>query len=207
MATTTKLTTPRRRSVALPSPRSRRSKAPLATLAPHSTIGRRRPTKKQLVIVSSLTLLLVGGVISGVLLSRAGTRQAPPHDAAGALEYQAVLPAGKDISQLGGWKQLSPPGGETVVAYTDAIDGTQISVTQQSLPQSFQNNADEQVAELAKKFNATDKLTAGNAILYVGTSTKGPQSVILTKNNLLITIKSQEKIADASWIKYVTSLH
>lgn len=207
MATTTKLTTPRRRSVALPAPRSHRPKTPLATLAPHVSRTSRRLTKKQTIITSGLAILLVAGVLTGVILSHTSTKSNPPSDAAGALEYQAVLPAGKDISQLGGWKRLSPPGGETVVAYNDAIDGIEVSVTQQALPSSFQNNADEQVAELAKKFNATDKLTAGNAILYVGTSTKGPQSVILTKNNLLITIKSQAKIADASWIKYVTSLH
>lgn len=195
----------------MPSPRSRRPKVPLVAIKQspvHPRLASRRLGKKQLIIVSGFALLVAGGATAWFVGPHIiGGKSAISSDAAGSLEYQAVLPTGKTISQLGGWKRLSPPGGETVIAYSDTLDNIAISITQQQLPQSFQHNADEQVGELAKKFNATTKLTADNGVLYVGTSTKGPQSVILTKNNLLITIKSQEKINDASWIRYVSSLH
>lgn len=123
------------------------------------------------------------------------------------LEYQTLLPSGKSISELGGWKRVSPQGKDPVYAYTDSIDGVTISVSQQPLPQSFLSNTESELAELAKKFNATTEIDAGSTKVYVGISAKGPQSAILTKNSLLIMIKSQKKIDDKSWAKYVESLN
>lgn len=123
------------------------------------------------------------------------------------LEYQTVLPSGKSIDSLGGWKRVSPSGSEPVYAYVDSINGIPVSVSQQPLPDSFKNDVDGQVAELAKKFNATTKLDASGIAIYLGTSAKGPQSVILTKNGLLILIKSQEKVDDTAWTDYAKSLN
>jgi hypothetical protein len=118
-----------------------------------------------------------------------------------------VLPKGKDISELGGWKRVSPPNTDPVFAYNDAIDGVPISVTQQPLPQSFKNDAVNQTAEVAKKFNATNKIDAGTIDVYVGTSAKGPQSVIFTKGKLLVLIKSEKKVKDTSWAAYAQALN
>ncbi len=123
------------------------------------------------------------------------------------LEYQTVLPANKSITELGGWKRVSPPTGDPVYAYTDKIDGISVSISQQPLPKSFTDDLDTQLAELAKKFSATTKIDANGATVYVGTSAKGPQSAILSKNGLLILIKSTDKISDAAWAKYAKSLN
>jgi uncharacterized protein YbaA (DUF1428 family) len=121
--------------------------------------------------------------------------------------YQTVLPKSKSISQLGGWKRISPPGKDPVFAFADTIDGIPVSVSQQPLPASFKGDAVNQTAEVAKKFNATDKIEAGGIDVYVGTSIKGPQSVIFTKDNLLVFIKSEKKIKDTSWAAYAHSLN
>lgn len=124
------------------------------------------------------------------------------------LEYQTVLPESKSITQLGGWKRVSPPDSEPVYAYSDKIGDTSISVSQQPLPESFKKDGiDSEVADLAKKFNATTTFDADTTTAYIGTSAKGPQSVIFTKNSLLILIKSQAKIDEPSWIRYVKSLN
>ena len=122
------------------------------------------------------------------------------------LEYQTVLPEGKSISDLGGWRRISPSESDPVYAYLDTLENISISVSQQPLPKSFKGSADDQIAELAKKFNATSKIDAGSTKVYIGTSAKGPQSAIFTKNSLLILIKSQQKINDKAWIKYIASL-
>lgn len=123
------------------------------------------------------------------------------------LEYQTVLPAGKSIKDLGGWKRVSPTTNDPVYAYTDTIGAATINVSEQPLPASFVGDTDDQVAELAKKFNATTKIEAGTVKVYIGSSARGPQSVIFTKNSLLILIKSQVKIDDTEWAKYVKSLN
>lgn len=124
----------------------------------------------------------------------------------GKPDYETVLPAGKSIRELGGWKRVSPPEKEPVFAYADVIDGVSVSVSQQPLPASFKRDTDNQVAELAKKFNATHKIDGNDSSIYVGTSAKGPQSVIFTKGDVLVLIKSQKKINDTAWTAYAQSL-
>lgn len=123
-----------------------------------------------------------------------------------APDFQAVLPGSKDIAKLGGWQRVSPPDSEPVYAFADRIDDVSISVSQQRLPEQSGSNPSSQVADIAHKFNATTKLDSDGTAVYIGTSAKGPQSVILTKNNLLILIKSQQKIDDKSWVEYVKTL-
>jgi len=151
-----------------------------------------------------VALVVVGCLVAGVLLRNASANS--DTDVKKPI-YQTVLPKGKTIDELGGWKRVSPPKNAPVFAYTDAIDGVPISVSEQPLPQSFKNDTANQVADLAKKFNATDKIDAGSLDIYVGTSAKGPQSVIFAKNNLLVLIKSEKKVSDTSWAKYAGLLN
>lgn len=151
-----------------------------------------------------IALVVVGCLVAGVLLRNASVNS--DTDVKKPI-YQTVLPKGKTIDELGGWKRVSPPKNDPVFAYTDTIDGVPISVSEQPLPQSFKNNTADQVADLAKKFNATDKIDASSLDVYIGTSAKGPQSVIFAKNNLLVLIKSAKKISDTSWAKYAGLLN
>lgn len=121
-------------------------------------------------------------------------------------DYQTVLPRGESASEFGGWKRVSPPQNDPVFAYADNIDGVAISVSEQPLPDAFKGDVDSKMSDLAAKFNATDKLTADDTVVYVGTSVKGPQSTLFTMKNVLVMIKSQKKIADTSWTDYVKSL-
>lgn len=120
--------------------------------------------------------------------------------------FRPVLPVSRTISDLGGWQRVSPPENDPVFAYSDKIGAVSISVSQQPLPESFKHNVGGKVAELAEKFNATTEIEGENTKIYLGTSAKGPQSVIFTKNGLLVLIKSQEKIDQKTWAKYVNTL-
>jgi len=121
-------------------------------------------------------------------------------------QYQTVLPSSKTIKDLGGWKKLTPPNSNPFYTYADTIDGVAVNVSQQQLPPSFQANTNQKVAELAKSYNATSRLTVGGLTIYIGISAKGPQSVIFTKDNLLLFIQSERKISDQAWKAYITSL-
>jgi hypothetical protein len=119
--------------------------------------------------------------------------------------YQTIVPSNKPSSSLT-WQRVSPPGSDPVFAYADTIDGVSIFVSQQPIPDSFQPNVDDKVAQLAASYTATDKISAGSTPVYVGTSAQGPQSVIFSKNNLLVLIKSASKISDDAWTSYANSL-
>ena len=124
----------------------------------------------------------------------------------GTPKYSTVLPTGKNISSLGGWKRVSPSTADPVYAYADKIDNVPISVSEQPLPDSFKTDTANQVEQLAENFNATKKITVDDTIIYLGSSTDGPQSVIVNKGDLLILIKSELKIENTSWANYVSSL-
>jgi hypothetical protein len=124
----------------------------------------------------------------------------------GTPSYSTLLPAGKSITELGGWTRISPPGTDPAYTYVDKIGGIQIDVSEQPLPPNFRQNTADQIAQLAKDYSAPDTFKAGGTDVYVGTSARGPQSVILSKNNLLILIKSAAPITDDQWIAYINSL-
>ncbi len=168
--------------------------------------SRRFPSIMRTLITVGIVIALVAGYMIIVSLTSKPGQASGSNKTVKAPEYATVAPAGKSIQDLGGWKRVSPPENDPVFAYEDSVDTVGISVSQQPLPKSFTGKVDSQVAELAKKFNATDKVDADGTAVYIGTSAKGPQSVILTKSNLLILIKSQKQISDASWIAYVKSL-
>lgn len=121
-------------------------------------------------------------------------------------EYKTIIPSNKTIVELGGWKRISPPDRSAVFAYVDKIDGVQINVSEQPLPEEFKENTVTQVELLAKGFKADEKVTVGSTEVFIGTSIKGPQSVIFAKNDLLILIKSTAKIDSKSWAAYIGSL-
>jgi hypothetical protein len=131
--------------------------------------------------------------------STLGTSTEQPH-------YATLLPQGKSIESLGGWHRVSPDGKDPVFAFTDSIDGIGISVSEQPLPANFQDDTDGQVAKLAQNFGANEKVMAGHTAVYIGTSIKGPQSIITSQADLLILIKSQHKISNIHWANYISNL-
>lgn len=155
-----------------------------------------------------LLLLIAAVIVTCVIVSLLAHSSSSEGPSTSTMKpaYQTTLPKGKDIEDLGGWKRVSPAKEAPVFAYMDKIDDVTISVSQQPLPESFKSNPDAQVAELAKKFNATNKIETAGITAYIGTSSKGPQSVIFTHNNLLMLMKSVSHVNDASWAAYIESL-
>jgi len=121
-------------------------------------------------------------------------------------QYSTLTPDGKDIRELGGWARVSPADSNPVFAYADSIDGTNITVSQQPLPENLKGNTNEKITELAKAYSASDAQKVDSQTFFVGTASEGPQSVILAKDDLLILIKSSQKISDDKWKQYVKSL-
>lgn len=121
-------------------------------------------------------------------------------------DFNALVPKNVSIDEVGGWQKLTPPSGDTVYVYIDTVGGALLNVSQQRLPESFKANTADSVKEMAKAYNATTPLTVSGTTAYIGTSADGPQSVIFSKNGLLVLIKSDKKIQDTSWISYINSL-
>lgn len=93
-----------------------------------------------------------------------------------------------------------------VVNYQDSIGGIPITISQQPLPESLKEDTANKVKKLAEDFSATKALTTATPTAYLGTAIEGPQTVIFSKNDLLIFIQSTKMIDDRDWAEYVTNL-
>lgn len=170
------------------------------------TAKKRRSTEHFLLTKVAAITISLAIIAGGYFVIQSNTNASNPDKPILDPGYRTVLPNDKSISDLGGWRRVSPPEKEPVYAYTDTLDSVRISVSQQPLPDDFKNSTKEHVAELAKKFNATTEVDASGTSVFIGTSAKGPQSVIFTKKNVLVLIKSQQKIDTKSWQRYAASL-
>lgn len=164
--------------------------------------------------------LALTGIVLAIILFTIGSNFLTDHNARvaadkrngqrsltkGTPDYTTILPTGKTIQDLGGWTLVSPPNRDPAFAYIDKIGNMQINVSQQQLPDEFKQNTAEKIEKLAKDYGASEKITANNITVYVGTSEKGPQSVIFSKGDLLVLIKSSVRIDNTEWADYVSSL-
>jgi hypothetical protein len=121
-------------------------------------------------------------------------------------QFSTLLPSGKTISSLGGWTLISPKDSDPVYTYTDKINGIGVNISEQELPENLKEDTNQKIENLALSFNASQKISISNQTVYIGTSTNGPQSVIFTKNNLLILIKSDTTVSNDQWTAYISSL-
>lgn len=124
----------------------------------------------------------------------------------GAPPFNTILPSDKSIQQLGGWGRVSPKDRDPVYAYQDKINSIKINVSEQPLPKNFRDNPAGSVAKLAEQFSANQQIHADDATVYIGNSTSGVQSIVMTKKDLLILIRSDGQIPDETWADYINSL-
>jgi hypothetical protein len=122
-------------------------------------------------------------------------------------DFDTVLPVGKTIEDLGGWGRVSPPDRDPVYAYSDTLASVHIVVSEQKVPSDFSSDVPGHLSRIAKQFGASKKLTTTDgAILYLGTAANGSQSIVTSKNGLLILMRSTSVIGDQIWNDYVFAL-
>lgn len=169
-------------------------------------------TRRRRVIAVIIIAVLFVASISGYLVfehnraasSIPGSKITLPK---GTPTYSTILPSGKSSTELGGWTRISPPTSNAVYAYVDKIGTVQISVSEQPLPDSFKNNIEIQVQQLAEAQGASEKITVGALTVHLGTYDKNTQRAIFSKNNLLILITSTGTITNNDWANYINSLN
>lgn len=121
-------------------------------------------------------------------------------------EFDTLFPIDKSPEALESVTRKSPDG-SIIFTYKDSIENIDIEVTQQKLPDSFKSAPAAELEKIAKSFQATSVIQLDDQIIYHGTSEKNNvQSLVTTKDGLLIFIKASRKISDDSWVAYFTTL-
>jgi len=162
-----------------------------------------RPKNMRL-FIAALVMLAAGLTFLGVGMYQVHSSHAD--ESSNQPNFRAVLPEHKTIESLGGWQKLTAPNHDVFYVYLDTINGVDVNVSQQLLPGKFKGNVTQSMLEMARAYNANVTLDADGVTVYVGTSAKGPQSVLFTKNGVLVLMKSWATIPDSDWVAYVKSL-
>lgn len=163
------------------------------------------------------TKLILGAICIGIILiggywiathnpdnaSKTMASSQAPGLVPGTPSFSVLVPVGKTTQSLGGYIRGDK---RPLFVYIDKISDIQINVSQQPLPSDFASDVSQQVEQLAKSYKASGKITVGDTTVYIGSTVKGPQTVIFTKNNLLVLIVSSDKIENDQWAKYINSL-
>jgi len=162
----------------------------------------RKPSKRPLIIAIVMITLGFAGLGLGIYKSNSSQAEVVHNTP----NFAALLPKGRTIGQLGGWEKLTAPNGDVFYVFVDTVSGVLVNVSQQNLPGKFKGDINNKMIELARAYNANTKLDVDGTTVYVGTSAQGPQSVLYTKNGVLVLMKSWSTISDADWIAYIKTL-
>lgn len=117
--------------------------------------------------------------------------------------FKYILPAGR-ADKLEGGVKYDPNKG--VVGFRDAIGSVAITVSQQRLPEGFSEDTQNKVKRLAEDFSAKEVISTSSPTAFLGTSSKGPQTVIFAKNGVLVFLQSTKPIDTHDWAEYITAL-
>lgn len=182
-----------------------------------STLRQAQASKKNITIGSVAAVAIVGLVLGGVLLNRDtpetpqslgvssnGNQQIaapelPDEDPSFELLYRE--PYTKEDYRI---VRSSPEGNTPAYTFIDRVDQTEVRITQQQIAaiEGFSG-----VGEAAENFQATDVIQVDGENIYHGVNERsGVQSLITTKNGILILISSPRQLPDEVWVGYVTSL-
>lgn len=162
----------------------------------------KKPNKRLFTI--AVVMLVIG--FSGVGLGIYQAHSSQADVGSNKPNFTPLLPAGNTIEQLGGWQKLTTPNNDVFYVYVDDIAGVSVNVSQQQLPGKFKGDLTNKMTEMARAYNATVKLDVNGTTVYVGTSAKGPQSVLFAKNEALVLMKSWATIDQADWIAYIKKM-
>jgi len=121
-------------------------------------------------------------------------------------EFAVLKPNNKRIEDLGGFARTSPQGAAAAYTYIDTIGGTRVKLTQQQLPQAFKEKPVTELEKLAKNFNASKLIQIDDIAAYIGKSEKGPQTLIFTKDDLLVFAVADNELEEVQWVQYVSGL-
>jgi hypothetical protein len=120
-------------------------------------------------------------------------------------KFKLIFPKNKKAEDFGGVCLISAPTSAAAFKYHDTVGiNNTVSITEQQLPDTL--NTAEKLSVFAKDNYYSESLDAGGTKVYLGTSAKGVQYLVFTKNDLLVFIQSDLKQPNATWITYVAGL-
>lgn len=185
-------------------------KLPITTLktTKSMTSGALRKKNRKKLLLGAIGLAFVSFLLFGVVF-RSSNNNKVTTEILGSSQQNIptfdTLEPGNDITRTKSGQLAFDPS-KDVASYTDVIAETVVTVSQQPLPATFQNNPTNELATFAQGINATEKLEIGEVVAYLGMSEKGPQTIVFIKNQKLLFITAEKKLPSVALFEYIRSL-
>ena len=168
----------------------------------------RRPTAEKKYFVLGAALLVAVGVPLII-----GSLKNTPENKSTASEEQANTEQRPNDAQFRVFRSLSENATQPrfdqdkqITSFQDTVNGINVTVTQQALPEEFKTNTADEIKNFATSQNFKDELSVDEGVAYIGLSVNGPQSVIYQRDQTLIFLQSIEKMSNSKWTNYLNKL-
>ena len=118
-------------------------------------------------------------------------------------KFDFVQPEGRPIEK----SKIAYDSVRNFAKYDDEINGIPITVSQQPMPSQYKNDLIGGAKKIAGDFGATEELSVDGQLMYLGKDEKGPMTLILTKNEILIFILTSKQIDKNGLMVYASNLN
>ena len=118
--------------------------------------------------------------------------------------FKLLYPKDKQITQS---VTRKAPSGDLIHSYKDMLEGVELEVTLQELPDSFKGKELSELEKTAKAFLATEQFQVDDIMIFHGRDDKtNAQSLFFIKNGTWISILSMQPQTEDVWVGYILGL-
>lgn len=155
-------------------------------------------------IVVVLGIIFVSSISLIILSSNHATKSSHPTEQNKKPPFSPLVPPGE--SQLSDLRGSAYDSIHNSYTYDDLYLGVPIRVSEQPLTSGIPNTSIT-VARVAVSLHATSTINTDSGLAYItANGTYGKQTIVFSKNNLLIFIQSSDIIEQAAWSSYIDNL-
>ena len=120
--------------------------------------------------------------------------------------FQPLAPADSKNNAVNGTPQVAYDTKRNTYSFTDTIGGHAVVVSQQPIPATYKTAVDA-VSKIAISLKANQTATTDSGAAYIASDAKSnTQTVVFSKNNLLVFVQSPFSHTTAQWQAYINAL-
>lgn len=180
---------------------------------PHLQIANQklRQNRNYFIAGASVLVLVVSTFAGGAYIKRSADARKAAKAAAAVTQKAKAVKTKPEFEPVTSGAAAEPAKSaydstKGVYSFADKVAGKDVIVSQQPVPEQFKSAFDA-VNDIAESLKAGQSTAINGGTAYIATDEQaGAQTVVFSKNNLLIFIQSPFKHSQAQWQAYINSL-
>ncbi len=176
--------------------------------------AQRRRLKLGAAIIATLMLVSSVGLAaqhflahrSAVAAAKATLAKSAAASTAAKPTFQPLAPVDSTNNGIHGTPQVAYDGKRNTYSFTDTLAGQAIVVSQQPIPATYKTAVDA-VSKIAVSLKASQTLATSSGAAFIANDAKSnAQTIVFSKNNLLVFVQSPFAHTSDQWQAYINGL-